>query len=162
MQYHITNMKKKLKMSNLFLANNPYSEIENLAKQIIKLVKKQDYRFKDISVITKNIDTYSSLCKAIFKKYDIPVFIDSKKDLNQNILVKFVLSVLDIFVQNWSYEAVFSYIKTGLIDIDIDAVYYLENYCLKWGIKAVSGIRENGIFMMNQKKKYKKLIMLEK
>ena len=73
--------------------------------------------------------------RAIFKKYDIPVFIDSKKDLNQNILVKFVLSVLDIFAQNWSYEAVFSYIKTGLIDIDIDAVYYLENYCLKWGIK---------------------------
>lgn len=131
--YH--KYEKKVENVNLFLANNPYSEIENLAKQIIKLVKNQDYRFKDISVITKNIDTYSSLCKAIFKKYDIPVFIDSKKDLNQNILVKFVLSVLDIFVQNWSYEAVFSYIKTGLIDIDIDAVYYLENYCLKWGIK---------------------------
>ncbi len=119
----------------IFLANNPYSEVENLAKQIIKLVKDENYRFKDISVITKNIDTYSSLCKAIFKKYNIPVFIDEKKDFAQNILVKFVLAVLDIFVQNWSYESVFSYIKTGLIDIDIDTVYYLENYCLKWGIK---------------------------
>lgn len=54
-------------------------------------MKNQDYRFKDISVITKNIDTYSSLCKAIFKKYDIPVFIDSKKDLNQNIFSKICL-----------------------------------------------------------------------
>ncbi len=61
---------------------------------------------KEIAVITKNIDTYSNLCKAIFKKYDIPVFIDEKKDLTQNVLVKFVLSVIDIFIQNWSYESV--------------------------------------------------------
>ena len=58
-----------------------------------------------------------------------------KKDLTQNVLVKFVLSVIDIFIQNWSYESVFSYIKTGLVDIDMDTAYYLENYCLKWGIK---------------------------
>ena len=39
--------------------------------------------------ITKNIDNYSSLIKAIFSKYDIPVYIDEKKDLSQNILIKY-------------------------------------------------------------------------
>ena len=135
--YSIPYHKYEPKVENisLFLANNPYSEVEHLAKQIVKLVKNEDYRYKEIAVITKNIDTYSNLCKAIFKKYDIPVFIDEKKDLTQNVLVKFVLSVIDIFIQNWSYESVFSYIKTGLVDIDMDTAYYLENYCLKWGIK---------------------------
>ena len=131
--YH--KYEKDVKNISLFLANNPYSEVEYLAKQIIKLVKNENYRFKEIAVITKNIDTYSNLCKAIFKKYGIPVFIDEKKELTQNILVKFVLSVIDIFVQNWSYESVFSFIKTGLVDIDMDTIYCLENYCLKWGIK---------------------------
>ena len=73
-----------LKNINLFLANNPYSEIENIAVNIVKLVKEQAYRYKDIAIITKNLDTYSNLCKVIFNKYQIPVFIDEKKDLSQN------------------------------------------------------------------------------
>ncbi|MBR2744522.1 MAG: helicase-exonuclease AddAB subunit AddB [Clostridia bacterium] len=119
----------------LFLANNPYSEIENIAENIVKLVKNQGYRYKDISIITKNLDTYSNLCKVIFNKYQIPVFIDEKKDLSQNIIVKYLLSILEIFSKNWSYESVFNYVKTGFLDITREEIYALENYCLKWGIK---------------------------
>lgn len=120
---------------HLFLANNQYSEIENVAVNITKLVKNEFCRYRDISVITKNIDTYSNLCKVIFNKYQIPVFIDEKKDLSQNIIVKYLLAILEIFSKNWSYEAVFNYIKTGFLDIDKEEIYALENYCLKWGIK---------------------------
>jgi len=119
----------------LFLAQNQYSEIENLAKSIINLVKNEKYRYKEIGVITKNIDTYSSLIRAIFAKYDIPVFIDEKRDLNQNILVQYVLSILEIFNKNWSYESVFNYIKTGFVEIEQDEIFKLEKYCIKWGIK---------------------------
>ena len=80
--------KKDVENVKLFLANNPYSEIEHLAIQIVKLVRNEKYRYKDISIITKNLDTYSNLCKAIFHKYDIPIFIDEKKDLNNNILIQ--------------------------------------------------------------------------
>ncbi len=126
---------KELNNISLFLANNQYSEIENVATNIVKLVKNEGYRFKDISVITKNLDTYSNLCKVIFNKYQIPVFIDEKKDLSQNIIVKYLLSILEIFAKNWSYESVFNYVKTGFLDIPQDEVYELENYCIKWGIK---------------------------
>ena len=126
---------KDVENVKLFLANNPYSEIEHLAIQIVKLVRNEKYRYKDISIITKNLDTYSNLCKAIFHKYDIPIFIDEKKDLNNNILIQYILSILEIFSKNWSHESVFNYIKTGLLDIDEQEIYKLENYCLRWGIK---------------------------
>ena len=119
----------------LFLANNLYSEIEYVGSKIIELVRDNGYKYKDISIITKNLDTYSSLIKAIFNQYEIPVFIDEKRDLSQNILVKYVLSILDIFSKNWSYESVFNYIKSGLIKIDIEDIFMLENYALRWGIK---------------------------
>ena len=119
----------------LFLANNQYSEIENIAKNIVKLVQKKGYRYKDISVITKNLDIYSNLVKVIFNKYQIPVFIDEKNDLNQNIIVKYLLSILEIFARNWSYESVFNYVKTGFLDISKQEIFALENYCQKWGIK---------------------------
>lgn len=126
---------KETKNLNLFLAKNQFSEIENVAKQIVKLVRDNGYRYNDIAVITKNIDTYASITKAIFNKYDIPVYIDEKKDLSQNILVKYVLGVIEIFAKNWSYEAVFNYLKTGLTNIKIENIFLLENYCIKYGIR---------------------------
>lgn len=119
----------------LFLANNQYSEIENVAINIIKLVRNEKYRFKDIAVITKGLDVYSNLVKVIFNKYQIPVFIDEKKDLSQNIIVKYLLSILEIFAKNWSYESVLNYVKTGFLDISKHEIFMLENYCQKWGIK---------------------------
>lgn len=119
----------------LFLANNSYSEIENVANNIIEFVRDEGYRYKDISIITKEIDEYSSLIKSIFQKYNIPVFIDEKKDLNQNILVKYIISVLDIFSKSWNIEAIINYLKTGFVsDITNDDIYILENYCKKCGI----------------------------
>ena len=125
----------KLENLSLFLAKNEYSEIEEVAKNILKLVRDKGYRYKDISIITKNISTYSSLAKAIFDKYDIPIFIDENRDLNQNIVVQYVLAILEIFTRNWTYESVFNYIKTGFSNIDEDDIFKLEKYCLKWGIK---------------------------
>ena len=119
----------------LLLASNQYTEIENVAKQILLLVREQQYHYHDISVITKNIQNYSSLVKAIFHSYAIPVFIDEKKDLSQNIIVKYMIAILDIFSKNWSYEAVFNYLKTGLIEIEQEDIYKIENYCIRWGIK---------------------------
>ena len=135
--YSIPYKKYEEKPNNikLFLANNQYSEIENVAINISKLIRNENYRYKDIAVITKSLDIYSNLVKVIFNKYQIPVFIDEKKDLSQNIIVKYILSILEIFARNWSYEAVLNYVKTGFLDISKQEIFMLENYCQKWGIK---------------------------
>ncbi len=129
--YKIYN--EEIKDIKLNCLDNKYEEIENVANNIIKLIRDNGYRYKDIAVICNDIESYSSLCKAIFSEYEIPVFIDTKKDITQNLLIKYVLSIFDIFTKNWSYEAVFNYIKTGFLSIE--RIYELENYCLKWGIK---------------------------
>ena len=118
----------------LFLANNSYSEIEYVANNIIELVRDNNYRYKDISIITKEVGEYVSLIKSIFSKYNIPVFIDEKKELNQNILVKYIISVLDIFSRSWSLDCVCNYLKIGFLDISNEDIFILENYCKKCGI----------------------------
>ncbi len=135
--YNIKSTKYAENVENisLFLAKNQYSEIEEIAKQITKLVRKNNMHYRDISIITKNLDSYQSLVKAIFASYDIPVFIDDKKDLDQNIIVKYVLSILEILNRNFANEAFFGYIKLGFCNIENDEIFKLENYCNKWGIK---------------------------
>lgn len=130
-----TKYEKNVENIELFLAQNPYSEIENIAKQIAKLIKNEKMRYKDIAIITKNIDEYSSLVRSIFPKYKIPVFIDEKRDVNQNIVIQYVLSLLEVLNKNFTSEAVFHYLKLGFSDIEPDEIFELENYCNKWGIK---------------------------
>ena len=85
--YNIKSTKYDKDVDNLhlFLAKNQYSEIENVAKQITKLVREKNMSYKDIAIITKNVDTYSSLARAIFAEYQIPVFIDENKDDKLNL-----------------------------------------------------------------------------
>ena len=128
-----TSYEKNVENISLNVCKNQYEEIENVSKEIVKLVRDKGYRYKEIGVITKNLSTYASLCKAIFSEYEIPMFIDEKKDITTDIFVKYILSILDIFAKNWSYESVFNYLKTGIVNID--KIYELENYCLKWNIK---------------------------
>lgn len=133
------NSKEKYKKSSenveLFLANNSYSEMEYVAKKIINLVKENNVRYNEIGIVTQNIDSYLEDAKAVFDKYEIPLFIDSKKELNQNILIKYIIALLDIFAKNWSYDAMFDYLKVGLHEFNNEDIYELENYCKKWGIK---------------------------
>ncbi len=144
------NLYKKYNEENknisLFLAANPYSEIEHVAEKIIENVRENGYRYKDIGVITKNIETYSGLIKAIFSKYDIPVYIDEKKDLSQNILIKYIISLIEIFAKNWSYESVIAYIKLSFCGISEEDIYKIENYAKKWGIKYSKWYKEDWHF----------------
>ncbi len=130
----------------LFLASNPYGEVEYIANKIIENVRENGYRYKEIGIITKNIDTYSGLIKAVFAKYNIPVYIDEKKDLSQNILIKYITCLLDIFSKNWTYDSVISYTKLKFCDIENKDIYMLENYAKKWGIKYSKWYKEDWNF----------------
>lgn len=134
---------KEVKHIHLELCENPYTEVEKLAKNIIRLVRDENIRFRDISVLTKNVEDYTAVIKAIFSKFDIPVFIDNNKKLNDNILVKYVLSIFEVFTKNWSPDSVWSYIKTGFVNIEKKDIYILENYCKKWGIRGNKWYKED-------------------
>lgn len=131
----IKKYEKEIKHINLFLSKNQYTEIEYVAKKIINLIKIKKYKYNEIGIITKNVNTYASLVKAIFSKYEIPVYIDEKKDLNQNILIRYILSILEIIIKNYSYESVFNYLKINFSEFDEDDIFKLEKYCIKYGIK---------------------------
>ena len=134
---------KEVKHIHLNLCSNPYTEIEEVARKISKVVRTKNLRYKDISIIAKNIEDYISIINAIFPKYNIPVFIDSNKQLDDNIFVKYVLSIFEVYSKNWSKDSVLSYIKTGFINISKDEIYNIENYCNKWQIRGNKWYKED-------------------
>ena len=126
---------KECKNVKVFKALNGYCEIEHVAKDIVRLCRDENIRFNKIAVVTGDLPGYEKLIKAIFTEYNIPLFIDKKKDITSNPLIVLITGVVEIFTKNFSYEAVFRYLKTGLLDIERKHIDILENFIIATGIK---------------------------
>jgi len=57
-------------------------------------------RYREIAVVTGNLDGYEKLIEAVFSEYGIPCFIDRKVDIVNHPLVRLIMSMLDIFIEN--------------------------------------------------------------
>lgn len=119
----------------LFKAVNIYSEVEEAAREILRLVRDENMRFSDITVAARDLSRYEKLARAIFTEHGIPYFIDQKREIRSNPIIVLITSAVEIYTKRWSYESVFRYLKTGLLDIDREDINILENYVLASGIR---------------------------
>ncbi|MBQ3600544.1 MAG: helicase-exonuclease AddAB subunit AddB [Lachnospiraceae bacterium] len=120
----------------LFEAGNPQGEVDAIMGEIFRLVREEGYRYRDIAILTGDIEAYSPMVEKACKKLDFPSFIDYKKDIMKNPLVELIRSLLDIFRNNYDYESMFRYLRCGLVDIPKEDVDMLENYVIALGIKS--------------------------
>ena len=133
--YPFNSFNGKCENVKLYKANNIYDEIERVAKSITSLIRSGKYRYKDISVVCRNIDDYEKITSVIFKDYEIPYFLDKKLELLNNPLIILITSAFEILFKDWSYESVFKYLKTGLTGIENKYIDVLENFVLEYGVK---------------------------
>lgn len=123
-------------------ATNKRTEIEGIAREIHSLVRKENYRYKDISILARNTADYKETIQEVFKDYELPFFIDGKEPMQNHPLIELLRSTLDIITGNWRYEAVFRCAKTELLyplkgnkQKMREKIDRLENYCISYGIK---------------------------
>ncbi len=118
----------------IICAENPRNELVQAALIIKNLVREHGLRYREISLIARDISPYQQLLESIFS--DIPFFIDTPKKLFFHPLIELMRSLLEIWQNKPHYQAIFRYLKTGLSTLTEAQVDKLENYCLGHGIKA--------------------------
>ncbi len=123
--------------SSIFIeeALNPALEVQAVCVQIKKLVLEEGYCYRDIAVVTGDLETYGDYFEREALIYDIPVFLDRTRGLLLNPFIEFIRSALKIVLDHFSYEAVFHYLRCGLADFSPEEIDRLENYVLACGIK---------------------------
>lgn len=129
---------------SIFYAKNPHTETEYAASEIIKRVR-GGMRFRDIAVLCGSMDTYAHIIESVFREYSIPYFTDETTAVTDHPVITAVTSVFDILENDWKYEDVFRYLRTGFIYektedervVQSDSIMTdrLENYVLRWGIR---------------------------
>ncbi len=117
----------------LFSGKNIYVEVDYICKSILNLIKEENYSYKEIGVIVGSKE-YEKVFSAYFKKYNIPNFLDSRKDINNHPLVIIILSALEAVGYGYNNSAIFRLLKTGYTDIDFEDIFNLENYVIANGI----------------------------
>lgn len=123
-------------------AVHPRAELEGVIQEILRLIRDEGYRYRDIVLFVRETNQYYDLIQTLFSDYNIPVFIDEKRTMLNHSLVEFVRSLFDVIESNWRYDAVFRMLKTGFIKasddkypLTEDAIDQLENYVLAYGIR---------------------------
>ena len=119
----------------LFTANSPYSEVEWTAAEILRLVREEGCRFRDIAVCARGMEGYGSLIETVFARYGIPVFLSRMSDILQKPILALITSALEAAAGGYRYDDVFRYLKTGLTALSAEDVDLLENYVLKWNLE---------------------------
>ncbi|MGE4214292.1 MAG: helicase-exonuclease AddAB subunit AddB [Anaerotignaceae bacterium] len=120
----------------IFASPNTFEEAETVALKIISLVRDKGLRYRDIAILAGSLENYESILRTVMAECKIPFFMDSKQDITNHPLVELIKGMLEIFLFNFSYDSVFSFLKTGLTPMAQADIEILENYCLAYGIKS--------------------------
>ena len=119
----------------IYSARNPEAEIAFVVREIKGLIREQGYRYQDIAVVTGDIKTYGHIVKYSFGQADIPCFVDYKKEIMGNPIAVFLRSAIQIGADDYSYESVFAYLRSGLSNVSQEEADILEDYILATGIR---------------------------
>lgn len=109
-------------------------EITDTAVKIRRLVRENGYRYGDIAVVLGNMESQEHLGR-VFARFGIPAFMDEKKNALSHPFVEFLRAFLKMIEENFSYETVFRYLRSGFSGITKEEADTLENYCLALGIR---------------------------
>ncbi len=119
-------------------------EITDTATQIRRLVREKECRYGDVAVVLGNME-YQEYVNRIFTRYEIPVFLDEKRNALSHPFVEFLRAFLKMVEENFSYETVFRYLRSGFSGITMEEIDLLENYCLALGIRGLKKYSEKWI-----------------
>lgn len=125
----------------LIEADNKYNEAEQVAIEIRRLLREENYRCREIAVVERG-SGYSAVLNSALHKYGIPVFEDKRSALSDYPLIRAVLAAVKICVYGFVTEDILSLIKTGIIGIADEDCSELENYVYIWQTERGGWLKE--------------------
>lgn len=130
---------------------NRRAEAEAVTREIVRLVRDEGLRYRDIAVSIRNIEAYGDLLAGTLHDYGVPYFFDQKRPVMHHPLVELIRSSLEAVTGGWRYDAVFRSVKTEFflpygdealvqcgdqeVYINRQAMDQLENVVLAFGIR---------------------------
>lgn len=110
-------------------------EVDEVAKEMVRLVREEGYRYHEMAVMVGDMGAYQTHLESTFKAYELPYFLDMKRNIHTNSLVAAIEGVMDVITSSYSYKSIMSLLRTYMLPVSKEEIDKLENYLLAYGIK---------------------------
>ena len=126
----------------LLQADTVFSEVEQTAAAIRRLLAEGRCRCRDITVAARNIEVYESVIETVFERYEIPAYLSRRSDILEKPVLSLLTGVLASAGGGYEYDDMFRWLKTGLAGLSPEECDELENYVLKWEVHGGMWLRD--------------------
>ena len=120
---------------------NPEAEAIFAAREIVRTVREDGLRYRDIAVLVRRLEGYHDVLRRAFGRYGIPCFLDRREPVSHHPLAELTRYALRLVTFNWPHDDWFGALKTGLVTEDETAVDNLENEALARGWKGTAWLQ---------------------
>lgn len=126
----------------LLQADTVFSEVEQTAAAIRRLLAEGKCRCREITVAARNIETYESVIETVFERFQIPAYLSRRSDILEKPALSLLTGVLASAGGDYEYDDMFRWLKTGLAGLTPEECDELENYVLKWEVHGGIWLRD--------------------
>ncbi len=120
---------------HMFEALSPREEVHQTALYIRRLIREQGLTYRDIAVVIGDLEGYASYVETEFGQLEIPCFLDRTRGIVLNPMIEYIKSALQLYIRDFSYDTVFHFLRSGMVDISREEIDELENYVIRTGAR---------------------------
>ena len=129
-------------MIHILQADTVFSEVEQTAAAIRRLLAEGKCRCRDITVAARNMEDYEAAIETVFERYQIPAYLSRRSDILEKPVLSLLTGVLASAGGGYEYDDMFRWLKTGLSGLTPEECDLLENYALKWEVHGGMWLRD--------------------
>ncbi len=122
-------------------AESVYAECAVTVEKIVTLVQNGS-RYRDISIVCPDLQTYQGPINSLFHRAHIPVYISGTEDILEKTVIHTVLCAMDAALGEFDSKDVIRYMKSMLSPVDPDLCDKIENYAIMWSIEGSGWMQE--------------------
>ena len=144
-RYPVRPYKEEVQNITVHCLRQPEDEVHFMIEEIMALREQESFRYRDVAIVTGNMDIYGTLIKGEMERKGMPCFIDQKKSILANPVVDTISSMLDVLRKDFDYESTIKLLKSGFIQRTgcptngikewENAVQLLDNFLLASGVR---------------------------
>ena len=112
--------------------HNPEAEAIFAAREILNFVRAGN-RYRDCAVLVRGLEDYHKPLARVFRRYQIPFFLDRRESVAHHPLAELTRSTLRTIAFDWQHEDWFGALKAGFSGVPEDRIDELENLALASG-----------------------------
>ncbi|MGN1104376.1 MAG: PD-(D/E)XK nuclease family protein, partial [Candidatus Coproplasma sp.] len=124
---------------NLVEAVDEDDECAFFAAAILKAVQEEGVRYRDISVMLPDVNSFQPVLERVFEEYSIPYYVDRRYPLSSHPICEFLINYLICLSDGCRQSSVIAVVSSPLFTFESDDVRGDKDLFINYMLRAVTG-----------------------